>query len=261
MGLVVRNLLGCSHLENRVKYALLFLGAALLMSVGFVGLASVRERPARKHEQAAAKRTVLMLAGNIILSDKRLRLYLCAFLLSGAPAMALPFIVLFARERLSFNAADVGIFLAIQMTGSLSVALLWGKITDKYGCKVTAALSSSLSILFLAAATMPLLSPCIPRTILYVVYGFIGVWTPGRQVCFDKMLLRMSSEKMRPIYIALKGTFSFPLVLYPLAGAFLLRWTHSYSLLLIITTVLAVAGCAFSFSLPSGAQLENKHEV
>jgi hypothetical protein len=260
MGLVVSNLLGCPHLENRVKYALLFLGAALLMSVGFVGLASVRERPARKHEQSTAKRAVLMLAGNIILSDKRLRLYLCAFLLSGAPAMALPFIVLFARDRLSFNAADVGIFLAIQMTGSLSVALLWGRITDKYGCKVTAGLSSLVSILFLATVTMPLLSPCFPRTIMYGVYGLIGAWTPGRQVCFDKMLLRMSSEKLRPVYIALKGTLSFPLVLYPLVGAFLLRWTHSYGLLLSITTVLAVAGYAFSLLLPSSEQLGNARE-
>lgn len=257
MGLVVSNLLGCPHLENRVKYAILFLGAAFLMSIGFFGLAFVREHPARKYEQTTAKSAVLMLARNTILSDKRLRLYLCAFFLSGAPAMVLPFIVLFAREHLSFNAADVGIFLAIQMTGSLSVALLWGRITDKYGCKVTAGLSSLVSIMFLAAATMPLLFPYFPRTIMYGIYGLIGAWTTGRQVCFDKMLLRMSSEKLRPIYIALKGTFSFPLVLYPLAGAFLLRWTHSYGLLLSITIVLSIAGYGFSLLLPSSAQLNN----
>jgi hypothetical protein len=81
-----------------------------------------------------------------------------------------------------------------------------------------------------------------------------------RQVCFDKMLLRMSSEKLRPVYIALKGTLSFQLVLYPLAGAFLLRWTHSYGLLLSITTVLAVAGYAFSLLLPSSEQLGNARE-
>ncbi|MBN1306583.1 MAG: MFS transporter, partial [Chitinispirillaceae bacterium] len=186
---------------------------------------------------------------------KRLRLYLCAFLLSGAPAMALPFIVLFARERLSFNAADVGIFLTIQMTGSLSMALLWGKITDKYGCKVTAGLSSLVSILFLAAATMPLLFHCFPQTVMYGVYALIGVWTPGRQVGFDKMLLRMSSEKLRPVYIALKGTFSFPLVLYPLMGAFILRWSSSYGILLGVTAVLVAGGCAFAFTLPDRAEL------
>lgn len=256
MGLVVSSLLGCAHIENRVKYALLFLSAALLMSVGFVGLALVRERPAEKSEKETPQRAVLLLAGNIFLSDKRLQLYLYAFLLSGAPAMVLPFIVLLAREHLSFNAADVGIFLAIQMTGSLGVALLWGKITDKYGCKVAAGLSSLVSILFLAAAITPLLFPRIPRTIMYAVYGLIGAWTPGRQVGFDKMLLRMSSEELRPIYIALKGTFSFPLVLYPLAGALLLRWTHSYGLLLGITTALAVAGYAVSLLLPNRGQLK-----
>jgi len=257
MGLVVSNVLGCAHLANRGKYSLLFLCAAILMSVGFVGLASLRERPAEKHEQPTAKKAVLLIAGNIILSDKKLRFYLFAFLLTAAPAMALPFIVLFARERLLFKAADIGLFLTIQMAGSLSVALVWGWITDKHGCRAAAGLSSIVSILFLAAAMMPLVFPHFPRTVMYGVYALIGVWAPGRQVCFDKMLLRMSSEKLRPIYIALKGTLSFPLVLYPLAGAFMLRCSNNYGILLGIATVLTAAGCAFTFMLPSRAQLDD----
>ncbi|MBD3319470.1 MAG: hypothetical protein GF350_00065 [Chitinivibrionales bacterium] len=259
-GLVVTKLLGCGLIENQQKFAVLFFCAAVLMSAGFVGLGSVRERPVEKHEKTSQKRDVFLLAANVIVTDKKLRAYLYAFILTGAPAMALPFIVVYARERLLFGAADIGLFLAVQMAGSLIVTLLWGWITDRYGCRLTAIVSSIVSIAFLCGAILSLAFPQFPRTVMYGVYALIGAWVPGRQVSFNKMLLRMSSEKFRPVYVALKGTFSFPLVLYPLAGALLLRWHHNYGVLMGVTTTLAVAGCACALMLPGSTELKNARE-
>lgn len=256
-GLTVTKLLGCDALENQGKYALLFFCAAAFMSIGFAGLGSVRERPAIQHEKPSHKSEVLQLAVHIIVNDKKLQLYLHALMLTAAPAMALPFIVLFARDRLSFGVADIGLFLAIQMAGSFCVTLLWGWMTDRHGCRLTAMASSVVSVMFLCSAMLPLVFPRFPRMIMYGVYALIGAWIPGRQVSFDKMLLRMSSERMRPVYIALKGTFSFPLVLYPLAGAFILRLTNNYGILLGVTTVLALAGSIVSFALPNQSELKD----
>jgi MFS family permease len=256
-GLAVTRLLGCDTLGNQEKYAVLFFCAAALMSIGFVGLGSVRESPAKKHDLTGVKNEVFLLAAKVIVADKKLRLYLYAFLLTGAPAMLLPFIVLFARERLSFGVTDIGLFLAIQMAGSFCVTLLWGWMTDRHGCRLTAIISSMVSVAFLCAAILPLLFPHFSRIIMYSVYALIGAWTPGRQVGFDKMLLRMSSEKMRPVYIALKGTFSFPLVIYPLAGAFVLRWSGSYGILLGITSIMTAAGSIAAFVLPNRSELKN----
>jgi hypothetical protein len=257
-GLVVTKLLSCEQLENQEKFALLFMCAAALMSIGFVGLGLIREQPAEKHEPSTHKRNIFVLARGIIYTDKKLRLYLLTFLLTGAPAMALPFLAIYAKERLSFRAADIGLFLAVQMAGRLGVTLVWGWVTDRHGCRCTAIVSSFVSFIFLFAAMMPFVFASFPRSVIYGVYALIGIWVPGRQICFDKMLLRMSTEKLRPLYIALKGTLSLPLVLYPLAGAFLLRWSNSIGFLLGLTLIFVVAGFWLTFMLPGSRDLSVK---
>jgi hypothetical protein len=75
---------------------------------------------------------------------------------------------------------------------------------------------------------------------------------------FDKLLLRISPESLRPTYIALKGTLTFPIILCPLAGAFILKWTNDYRILFGVSTVLCCASLPIMLGLPSRYDLDTK---
>ena len=174
--------------------------------------------------------------------------------LLGVWMMALPFYIIYARERLGLPEETVGIFLSIQMVGMIISNLLWGRLSDRRGNKIVLILTAVVSA---AAPLMALLAAMAPplRNVagFGTVFFFVGFAMSGLRLGHSNYMLDLAPEKERPTYLGFMNTFIAPVVMLSAVGGVVVEMT-SYETLFI--TALAASLLALAF----GIQLEEPRQ-
>lgn len=232
--LVARQILAHTAYPN--NYALLFGLAALSLGVASLGFWVMRE-PVTSLEEIPVhswgdywqkmKET-----------SKKLKVLILIELLTGFSLMALPFYVVFAREKIGAPPDAIGWFLLAQILGGVLANLLWARLVDRTGSRKMLVVCGSISTITpLLAIT---LAPFGWQALL-VVFFLAGATFTGRKVGFQSALLELAPAAERPTYAGLNAVLILPIAFLTLiAGLFLQH--GSYTTFFILTSVFIAAG-------------------
>ncbi len=227
------------------NYALLFLIAALFLTVAFGVFALVREPVLPEHTAEGEARGVpddrsILAQGRYVWrNDQQFRQMLIARILYVAHFVALPFYLKFARDNVGIDDATIGSFVSASMFGQLLANGLWGWLSAQFGVRRVVQAAMGL------AALLPLyvlLTPQLPIWAFLVVYIAVGMVLSSEMIGWLNLLLEIAPPARRPLYISLQGTILLPANLLPLLGGVALEVVPYQVFFPIVAAALGV-GC------------------
>ena len=227
------------------NYALLFGLAAGGLIIASLGFWLIREPP--RTDTSGRPQPWRDYRAQLSVASRRLRTLVGVQLLTGFSLMALPFYVVYARERLGAPTEAIGWFLLTQVLGGMIANLVWARLVDRAGSR------QMLTVCATTAAITPLLAILLGRLGwqgLLPVFFLAGATFNGRNVGFNSALLELAPAAERPTFTALNAALVLPAAFLPLlAGLLLQGW--SYPLLFAIVAGFVALGAAWTRRLPS----------
>jgi MFS family permease len=176
-----------------------------------------------------------------------------AQVLAGSLQMALPFYVLFGRDRLGLTNDWLGSFIVAQTAGASIAALFWARLAERYGARLVIGLSGAVLVL------IPLLAVLSERagggTLLLIAFGLAGAANGGSRSGFWQYILDVVPAGDRRVFMGLANTANAPSLLLPIIGGVLLDW-GGYSWLLLGSALGGVGAMLAGFWLAE----PNTHE-
>ena len=204
------------------SYALLFGLAAAALAVASIGFWLIRE-PSRA---GAPGRSQPWRAywGQLASAARRLKTLVVVQLLTGFSLMALPFYVVYAREKLGAPPEAVGWFLLAQVTGGVLGNLLWARLVDRAS---TRTMLTACALTSTAAPVLAIALGSLGWWGLLPTFSLAGAAFNGRRVGFQSALLELAPTTERPTFAALNAVLILPVAVLPmLAGALLQEWSY-----------------------------------
>ncbi len=172
-------------------------------------------------------------------------------------AMAFPFYVGFAYDELGMPVSLVGLFLAIWVGSGVFSNYFWGRMLDGVGNKivlfVTAVMSVLPPLIVLVLQTRTAgedaLSTGWGVTLAVSATFFInGMARSGRIITHLTYPLEIAPESDRPLYVGFLNSATFPFMLSPLLGGFIIEAFDTRTLF-TVCLVSAVVNAALSLTL------------
>ncbi len=224
------------HIQYPNNYALLFGLAALGLGIASLGFLIMKEPVATLEETHAHSWGDYW--QKIRGTSKKLKRLIIIEIFTGFSLMALPFYVVYAREKLGAPLDAIGWFLLAQILGGVLANLLWAHLVDQAGSRkmlvVCGMLSTITPLLAIALAPLGWLA-------LLVVFFLAGATFTGRKVGFQSALLELAPAAERPTYTGVNAVLILPLAFLTLiAGVFLQH--GSYTTLFILASVFIAIG-------------------
>lgn len=244
-GILVKNVLETRPYPH--SYAVLFVVASAVITVAILAFCLVSEPEVAVHERRMPFRRFLLKGPFLLKNVKSYRLLLLVRIMLGVWGMALPFYIIYARERLGLAPSAVGIFLSIQMVGMVISNILWGALSNRVGNKIVLELVSAVAIM--APMITLLTNVVVPfqSTLGFgLVFFFLGFTLSGITLGYSNYMLDVSPETQRPTYLGFQHTFLAPVLLLSSVGGFMIEKT-SYEVLFM--TVIGAGLIALVFSL------------
>ncbi|MGQ0523113.1 MAG: MFS transporter, partial [Betaproteobacteria bacterium] len=198
--------------------ALLLLGTALLLISALLFVTAGEPRARVEPSPAAGFLKFLRGGIDVLVEDRRFRLFLVAQWLGGIAAMALPFYILLTQR----STLDVAFLLGAQTVGALLSNPLWGWWGDRRGKR------ELLELVAAAGAVAPLLAlawmandgrwtaAALPHfALVFLLLGAVG---NGSTIAYLGYLMEISPDDRRPAYSGYFNALAAPATLFPMAG-------------------------------------------
>ena len=225
-----------AHTSYPNNYVLLFGLAALGLGIASLGFWIMREPVATLEEITVHSWRDYW--QKIKESSKKLKVLIIIELLTGFSLMALPFYVVFAREKVGAPLDSIGWYLLAQILGGVLANLLWSRLVDRTGSRQMLVVCGSISTITPLLAIF--LAPFGWQALL-VVFFLAGATFTGRKVGFQSALLELAPAAERPTYAGLNTVLILPLAFLTLiAGIFLQH--GSYKTLFILASAFIAVG-------------------
>lgn len=192
------------------------------LSLGFLGLfvASIgflllKEPEGVIEEDAMSLSDYIKTVPKMMKDDRTFLKFVVVENLSSFSMMILPFYVLYAREILDIPDSYIGVFLILQVSGTILSNIMWGLIGKKKNAKTIVrgcVLLGALNPLF--AVLLGMYSP----ELFGLVFLIIGFNMSGREVGFEPYLLDIAPPRKRIEYLGIRGSLNLLVVILPLLG-------------------------------------------
>ncbi len=175
--------------------------------------------------------------------DKEFRMFILVENLSSFGMMIMPFYMIYAKEVLAFDSAYIGIFLLIQISGTVLSNLFWGLIGKK--------LNSSRIVLFciILGSLNPLLAiflSLFQPSLFGIVFFFVGFTISGRKIGFEPYLLDIAPTNQRIEYLGIRGSLNILVIILPLISALLIKYLGYYFTFITVSIVMMLAAYILS---------------
>jgi len=222
------------------SYAYLFMISALLMAAGLMAFASIEEPIKEKvtqREDSFIK--FLKNATKTFKTDQRLRLQILITLFGYAFLLAMPFVILKAKESFELTGWLVGGFITIQMIGSiLGNLFLWKRMTNNYVHMMQLAFAIMIALFILAYfATLPL-----HYIVLFLLFG---IARDGFRNADMNLILEIAPEEKRPVYVAIQSSLTSLGFFFAIPGGLILELL-GYDMLYLLTVMMLLVGLFFT---------------
>ncbi len=246
-GIFVRNVLAARTFPD--NFTILFITAAGVITVAIISFCLVSEPEVTVRESRMPFREFLLRGPFLLKNVRSYRMLLVVRIMLGVWGMALPFYILYARERLGLETSAVGIFLSVQMAGMVVSNLLWGALSNHAGNKVVLQLVSAVAILSPLLTTLTAVYSQLQNVVCFgIVFFFIGFALSGIRLGYASYMLDVSPEAERPTYLGFMNTFLAPVLLLSAVGGFIIERT-SYEVLFITVIAAGIVALGFSHQL------------
>ncbi len=222
-----------NHFPPPQSFGYLFIISSILMGIGLLAFSTIKEpikEKTAKKEKSFKK--FIKNAVSFLKKDKALKIQVFSKLFSNAYLIALPFIILEAKEKISITGTEVGTIISAQMIGSMLSNLVWGKLATKKHNKLIILISLTLLLLVISLAHF--INSIYGYAILFFL---IGASIDGLRLAFGNLILIISPQEHRPTYIALQANISSLGLFFSVLGGFLVKW-FGFEVLYIFTAVL-----------------------
>lgn len=253
-GLLVRYLLGPAGPTYPANYGISFLLAGIVCSVALVLFTFIHEPPGESPAEREPLLRYLAAAPSLFVADLNFRRVFTTSLLFGAAGMVAPFYVIYARRALDLPGSMVGLYLSVQLVGSVLSSLLWAPFGDRRsGRAVLVANSLVVAVVPLAALVISLagLPAAAGRLALCAVFFMLGVSSAGGNISFTKYLIELAPALDRPRYAGVFNTFSAAVAAFPvLAGLVIDHWSFQPAFSLAVLFGLLGVGSAVRLGDP-----------
>ncbi|WP_457594211.1 MFS transporter [Hydrogenimonas sp.] len=226
--------------EPPYDFGYLFMLSAVLMGVGLAAFATIEE-PVKEHFDVKIEsfKAFLKHAAQTLRSDRQLQIQVTTFLFGYSYLIALPFIILDAKETIDLTGTAVGILITAQMAGAMLSNLLWGRLSGAGFNRLTANIAIFMQ---LCAVILAFFADSLP---LYMVIFFLfGAAADGNRIASGNLILILAPEAKRPLYVALQMNIVSLGMFFSILGGFILHF-GGYTLLYTITA----STLAFAFFL------------
>jgi MFS family permease len=230
--------------EPPMSFGYLFIISAVLMGIGLLAFATVDE-PEKTNISHKEKSFIKFLKNSFVIlkNDPALGNQISTYLLSYSYLIALPFIILEAKERISLSGTVIGLLISVQMVGAALSNFLWGKLSASGKNRLIA----NISIFFLICVNI--IASLAFNIYHYILLFFIvGAAVDGLRLAFGNLILIIAPEEKRPVYIALQANISSLGIFFSVLGGFILG-VLGYSGLYIVTLLFLTISFLISLKL------------
>ncbi len=251
----------CSALDWTGKpfpynYGIMIVLGASLSAVGMFLFGLIREPSATvKHDLQPLSEHIR--AGFRLLGEhSNYRLFLATRICWQLTSMAFPFYAVYAYTELGFSEGSVGVFVSLWVGSGVVSNYLWGKLADVKGNRIVLVFTA------LIALAPPLLVLLVMRNggtgqnglngwvfwLMCSTFVINGIARSGRFISNMMYLLEDAPEDFRPMYVGFMNSLSFPFMLSPALGGWVVH-VFDYRVLFILSVVFAVVSLILSMRL------------
>jgi len=226
------------------SYGYLFIISSFIMGLGFIAFSLVDE-PIKK-EVSKKERTFKEFLQNsylLLKADKHLQIQVVTFLLAYGYLIALPFIILDAKQKIDLGGVAIGSLITTQMVGAMISNFLWGNLSGKGQNTLTAKLSIIMHAFAVVLAFF--------ATSLYeymIIFFLIGASIDGNRIASSNLILKIAPAEKRPVYIALQMNIVSLGLFFSIIGGVILHYLN-YAVLYGSSIIVLLAALYLSFKL------------
>lgn len=238
-----------SNFEAPFSYGLLFIISTFLMGMGYLAFGLVDE-PIKYNVVKKEKsfRLFLKNAFFILKSDTVLQIQIVTFLLAYGYLFALPFIIIDAKNSITLDGEAIGWIITAQMIGAMFSNILWGKLSS---LGLNKKISHITILMFIVAISLAFVGGSL---FLYMcIFFIVGAGIDGNRIASENLILIISPEEKRPIYIALQNNIVSIGIFFSIFGGIILSLS-SYTFLYIFTILILCLAFVLSFWLKENIQ-------
>jgi len=229
-----------SNYEAPQSYAYLFMISAFIILIGLIVFGTMNEP--EKVNVSQREKSFLEFLNNakiLLKSDKRLQLQIMASLLGYSFLLAMPFVIIKAKETIELTGWMLGGFITIQMIGAMIGNLfLWKRFTSNYSLM----LQTAYGFMFIAFVIALFADGAIPYSIIFFIFG-IGM--DGFRNADMNLVLEIAPEDKRPIYVAIQSTIVSIGLFFSIPGGVILEY-FGYTVLYISTLCMLTVGLYYT---------------
>jgi MFS family permease len=219
---------------------------AISLGIGFIGLfvASLGfvflKEPATEepYDQTKTLGHYIRNIPGIIKSDQSFKRYILIENMSSFSIMILPFYIIFAREVLMIGDEYIGIYLVIQVVGTIVSNIVWGIMAKRFKAKHIVRFCIMLGGLNPLVAI--LLAQVAP-SLFGIVFFIVGFTISGRKIGFEPYLLDIAPDTRRVEYLGIRGSLNIFVIVLPLMGALFINLFGYYLTFILVTLVMLFA--------------------
>lgn len=222
-----------------LDYAILFGGAGLLLAIASIGFWQLKEVPLSNSNTAG----IIQLFRSIpaeMKSNRNLRNYIIIINSLGFGVSLMPFLIIYAKERLDLAGDIVGNFLLFRVIGMVAIGLIFYILSNKFIYKQV--LLTSMLIGFI----IPLLALILYNSPQYFQYIFIltGIFYTTYKVATDGILIEITENNNRAFYAGIVGASNLSITVFPLMAGMMINW-FGYGTVFIFTSFVILSGLFF----------------
>lgn len=225
------------------NYAFLFMISSLIMVVGLASFGSIKEPPKQNtHSREKSFLEFLRNSRKLLSADKRLQLQIKVSLLGYSFLLAMPFVIIKAKETVELTGWMIGGFITIQMIGGMiGNMFLWKRFSPNYGGMLQTAYGFMLTAFVIALFAK--------GAVAYALIFFIfGIGMDGFRNADTNLVLEIAPEEKRPVYVAIQSTIVSLGLFFSIPGGFILEW-FGYTVLYLITLGMLGIGLLYTQKL------------
>jgi len=238
-GMVVQNIFSADKLSFPLNYSLtLFIGFVGLLTAAFAFWLIDEPPSLNKQEDLLSLKEYIKKIPEILKADKNFISFILIENMASFSVMILPFYIVYARESFGIGADYIGRYLLFQIAGTIISNILWGYISDKFNAKAV------VRVCILGGAVVPLVSLGLSNfgpQIYSIIFFLIGFLISGRRVGFEPYLLEIAPDDRRTVYLGIRGTLNFMVVLLPLLGGIFIDLLGYLFTFIIVSIVMFIA--------------------
>lgn len=152
----------------------------------------------------------------------------------------MPFLIIYAKERLDLAGDIVGNFLLFRVIGMVAIGLIFYILSNKFIYKQV--LLTSMLIGFI----IPLLALILYNSPQYFQYIFIltGIFYTTYKVATDGILIEITENNNRAFYAGIVGASNLSITVFPLMAGMMINW-FGYGTVFIFTSFVILSGLFF----------------